>query len=150
MRKPSFAVVDPPARVIESPYFNTREAMAYLRLNDTGALYDLMKEQGLPYLRCGGRYRFDRRELDAWLRGTTALELRRASEVMVRLRTIWRWRCAASARAPGDRAGSALGGVCALRVGLAGDCARDATRSAWPGASTGSAHVFFPGGRRAR
>ena len=71
----------PPAkatRVIESPYLTTKEAMAYLRLNDTGALYDLMKEQGLPYLRCGGRYRFDTRELDAWLRGTTALELRRA------------------------------------------------------------------------
>lgn len=67
-------------RVIESPYLTTKEAMAYLRLNDTGALYDLMKEQGLPYLRCGGRYRFDVRELDAWLRGTTALELRRAAK----------------------------------------------------------------------
>jgi excisionase family DNA binding protein len=79
MSKRTFAVVDPP-RVIASPYLNTREAMAYLRLNDTGALYDLMKEQGLPYLRCGGRYRFDTRELDAWLRGTTALELRRAAK----------------------------------------------------------------------
>ena len=73
-----FVVVDPPKPAVQSPYLNTREAMAYLRLNDTGALYDLMKEQGLPYLRCGGRYRFDTRELDAWLRGTTALELRRA------------------------------------------------------------------------
>ena len=70
-----------PAKVkpaVPSPYLTTKEALAYLRLNDTGALYDLMKEQGLPYLRCGGRYRFDVRELDAWLRGTTALELRRA------------------------------------------------------------------------
>jgi excisionase family DNA binding protein len=63
---------------IESPYLKTREAMVYLRLNDTGQLYDLMYHHGLPYLRCGGRYRFDKRELDAWLRGTTALELKRS------------------------------------------------------------------------
>lgn len=73
-----FSVVDAPKPAVQSPYLTSAEAVTYLRLSDNAALYDLMKEHGLPYLRCGGRYRFDTRELDAWLRGTTALELRRA------------------------------------------------------------------------
>jgi hypothetical protein len=38
-----------------------------------------MREHHLPYLRAGGRLRFDTRELDAWLRDPTltALDLRR-------------------------------------------------------------------------
>jgi excisionase family DNA binding protein len=75
-----FALVDRPPPAVESPYLKSSEAVAYLRLSDNAALYDLMREQGLPYLRCGGRYRFDKRDLDAWLRGTTALELRRAGK----------------------------------------------------------------------
>lgn len=69
--------VDPPAPARPtSPYLDSHEALDYLRLKSLSALYFLMKERGLPYVRCGGRLRFDTRELDAWLRGTTALELR--------------------------------------------------------------------------
>lgn len=62
---------------VESPYMNTREAMAYLRLPRTSSLYYLINQQGLPHLRRGGRLLFDRRDLDAWLRGTDALSLAR-------------------------------------------------------------------------
>jgi excisionase family DNA binding protein len=61
-------------RVIDSPYLTSREALAYLRLNSLSALYSHIRENGLPVLRCGGDLRFDRRDLDAWLRGTTAIE----------------------------------------------------------------------------
>lgn len=54
--------------------------MAYLRIKHMQQFHYLIKEQGLPALRCGGRYRFDKRELDAWLRGTNALELKRQSK----------------------------------------------------------------------
>lgn len=83
MTKRAFALVAPPppsSRVVESPYFDSKEAMAYLRLKYSQQLYQLIKEHGLPTLRCGGRLRFDKRDLDAWLRGTTALELRRAGK----------------------------------------------------------------------
>ena len=65
-------------RVIDSPYLNTREAMAYLRLPRTSSLYYLINQQHLPHLRRGGRLLFDRRDLDAWLRGTDAVSLARA------------------------------------------------------------------------
>jgi excisionase family DNA binding protein len=52
--------------------------MDYLVLTSPSQVYDLMKQRGLPYLRCGGRYRFDVREVDAWLRGTTMLDMARA------------------------------------------------------------------------
>lgn len=84
MTKRAFALVAPPPTssraVVESPYFDSKEAMAYLRLKYQQQLHHLIKEHGLPTLRCGGRLRFDKRELDAWLRGTTALELRRAGK----------------------------------------------------------------------
>lgn len=70
---------------VESPYLTAWEAIAYLRLPTTAkdkgksALYALMREHRLPYLRCGRNYRFDRRELDAWLHGhDSALEWARA------------------------------------------------------------------------
>jgi hypothetical protein len=44
-------------------------------LNSLSALYYHINQNRLPTLRRGGRYLFDRRELDAWLRGTSALEL---------------------------------------------------------------------------
>jgi excisionase family DNA binding protein len=68
---------DPP-RVIDSPYLTTREAMAYLRLTSPSSLYYLINEQRLPHLRRGGRLLFDRRDVDAWLRGTDAVSLARA------------------------------------------------------------------------
>ena len=50
-----------------SPYLNSKEAMAYLRLTSSSSLYYLINERRLPYLRRGGRLLFDTREIDAWL-----------------------------------------------------------------------------------
>jgi excisionase family DNA binding protein len=61
-----------------SPYMNTRETMTYLRLTSTSSIYYLINEQRLPHLRRGGRLLFDRRDIDAWLRGTDAVSLARA------------------------------------------------------------------------
>jgi excisionase family DNA binding protein len=63
---------------ITSPYLTSREALVYLRLASLSALYHHIRENGLPVCRAGGDLRFDTRELDAWLRGTTAIELVRA------------------------------------------------------------------------
>jgi excisionase family DNA binding protein len=57
---------------------NTRETMTYLRLTSTSSIYYLINEQRLPHLRRGGRLLFDRRDIDAWLRGTDAVSLARA------------------------------------------------------------------------
>lgn len=65
-------------RVIDSPYLTSKEAIAYLRLPSLGALYNHIRDNRLPVCRVGGALRFDKRELDAWMRGTTALELVRA------------------------------------------------------------------------
>lgn len=62
---------------VVSPYLTSKEALVYLRLRSLGALYSHIRENGLPVCRCGGDLRFDTRELDAWLRGTTAIELAR-------------------------------------------------------------------------
>jgi len=60
---------------VASPYLVAREAQAYLRLNSPSALYRLIYEHDLPVCRAGGRYRFDVRELDAWMHGhASALE----------------------------------------------------------------------------
>lgn len=61
-----------------SPYLTPAEAIEYLRLKSRGALQRLITEHRLPVLRLGGKLRFDSRELDAWLRGTTPIELARA------------------------------------------------------------------------
>jgi excisionase family DNA binding protein len=66
---------DPP--IVETPYMNSRETMTYLRLTSTSSLYYLINQQRLPHLRRGGRLLFDRRDLDAWLRGTDAVSLAR-------------------------------------------------------------------------
>jgi excisionase family DNA binding protein len=66
-------------RVIESPYLDSREAIAYLRLPSLRALYHHIKENRLPVLRVGEALRFDRRDLDAWVRGhANAIELVRS------------------------------------------------------------------------
>jgi excisionase family DNA binding protein len=59
---------------------NTRETMTYLRLTSTSSIYYLINEQRLPHLRRGGRLLFDRRDIDAWLRGTDAVSLARARQ----------------------------------------------------------------------
>jgi len=67
------------AREIESPYLNAHETVQYLRLGSLSALYRLVREHQLPHGRRGGLYLFDRRELDAWVRGFgSALEMVRS------------------------------------------------------------------------
>jgi excisionase family DNA binding protein len=63
------------SRQIESPYLTSTEAVVYLRLPSLSSLYSHIRENQLPVCRAGGDLRFDRRELDAWLRGATSLEL---------------------------------------------------------------------------
>ncbi len=65
---------------VESPYLTTLEAVAYLRLPSRSSLYTKIREHRLPVLRAGGELRFDKRELDAWLRGTTSIELARGGK----------------------------------------------------------------------
>jgi excisionase family DNA binding protein len=66
-----------------SPYLTSREAVVYLRLKSLSSLYTHIRENRLPVLRAGGQLRFDMRELDAWLRGTTALALVRSQRKRV-------------------------------------------------------------------
>jgi excisionase family DNA binding protein len=67
-------------RAIDSPYLTSSEAVEYLRLPSLSSLYTHIRENRLPVLRAGGQLRFDKRDLDAWLRGTTTLELVRKSK----------------------------------------------------------------------
>lgn len=63
-------------RAIDSPYLTSKEALIYLRLPSLGALYNHIRDNRLPVLRSGAGLRFDKRELDAWLRGaSSAVEL---------------------------------------------------------------------------
>jgi len=63
-----------------SPYMTAHEAIEYLRLGSTNALYRLVREHRLPCCRVGRQYRFDRREVDAWAHGYNgALEQTRAA-----------------------------------------------------------------------
>jgi excisionase family DNA binding protein len=64
---------------VESPYLTSAEAIQYLRLGSRRALQRMLAEHRLPFCRLGRHYRFDRRELDAWLRGYgSAIERSRA------------------------------------------------------------------------
>ena len=65
------------SRVIESPYLTADEAVAYLKLKTKQALYYHIKENRLPTCRRGRTLLFDRADLDAWIRGTTVIDLRR-------------------------------------------------------------------------
>lgn len=56
-----------PLRVIESPYFTSREAMQFLRFDSISVLYYHIRENRLPFCRIGGRYRFNRIELQTWV-----------------------------------------------------------------------------------
>jgi excisionase family DNA binding protein len=68
-----------PARTIDSPYITSKEAVEYLRVKGLPALYRLIREHHLPHGRLGRVLRFDKRELDAFIRGFgSALELVRA------------------------------------------------------------------------
>lgn len=52
-----------------SPYLTAAEAIVYLRLGSKQALYRLIQQHALPVCRRGRLYLFDRREIDAWVRG---------------------------------------------------------------------------------
>lgn len=63
-------------RQIVSPYLTSTEAVVYLNLGSLNSLYAHIRENRLPVCRAGRHLRFDRRELDAWLRNAgSALEL---------------------------------------------------------------------------
>jgi excisionase family DNA binding protein len=68
-------------RTIDSPYLTSQEAIAYLNLPSLSSLYSHIRENRLPVLRSGRALRFDKRELDAWLRGMSAIELVRQRKV---------------------------------------------------------------------
>lgn len=70
-----------PARTVDSPYLTSKGAVEYLQLPSLSSLYSHIRENRLPVCRAGGDLRFDKRELDAWLRGTTAIELARAHRI---------------------------------------------------------------------
>lgn len=63
------------------PYLTVAEALAYLQLRTKQALYYHIKENHLPVCRLGSTLRFDRADLDAWVRGTTVVERRRLRKV---------------------------------------------------------------------
>jgi excisionase family DNA binding protein len=70
---------------VDSPYLTSEEAIRYLRLeklnSPNSALYRLIYQHRLPHGRRGGLYLFDRRELDAWIKGFgSALEMERAKK----------------------------------------------------------------------
>ena len=70
-----------PAPEVQSPYLTAREAIVYLRLGSQSALYRLINEWRLPHGRRGRLLLFDRRDLDAWVRGFgSALEMQRAEK----------------------------------------------------------------------
>ena len=58
-----------PRRVIESPWFTSREAMQFLGFDSISVLYYHIRENRLPFHRIGGRYRFNPLELRAWVEG---------------------------------------------------------------------------------
>lgn len=63
-----------------SPYMTSAETMAFLAIGSSSALYRLIREHAMPFCRVGGRYRFDRRELEAWMRGHASAIDRMRSE----------------------------------------------------------------------
>lgn len=72
-------------RQVVTPYLDSREAVAYLKLPSLSSLYSHIRENKLPTLRAGGDLRFDSRDLDAWLRGFgSALEMQRADRTKTR------------------------------------------------------------------
>lgn len=55
------------------PKLTAAEAIAYLNIGSESALYRLIREHRLPFLRVGQRYRFDRAEVDAWMHGHSSV-----------------------------------------------------------------------------
>lgn len=61
------------------PKLTAAALIEYLSLGSESALYRLIREHQLPFLRVGRHYRFDRAEVDAWLHGhSSAIEWARS------------------------------------------------------------------------
>jgi hypothetical protein len=60
-------------RVSQSPYLSSTEAAELLRFPSLKAFHRWLVSHRLPKLRCGGRLLFERRVLDAYLRGELTL-----------------------------------------------------------------------------
>ena len=64
------------AEQARTPYLTTDGLIGYLELGSESAVYRLIREHQMPFCRVGRLYRFDRREIDAWMRGhSSALAL---------------------------------------------------------------------------
>lgn len=59
-------------------WIDSAQAIAYLQLGSTCALYRLIREHRLPHGRRGGLYRFRRADLDAWVLGNQLANQRSA------------------------------------------------------------------------
>jgi len=72
---------------VRSPYLDARGAIAYLQLPSHSSLYRLIRQHALPFNRRGRLYLFDRRDLDAWVKGFgSAIEMARAEKRSSRIR----------------------------------------------------------------
>jgi hypothetical protein len=60
-------------RVSQSPYLSSAEAAHLLRFSSVKAFHRWLCSNRLPKLRCGGRVLFERRVIDAYLRGELTL-----------------------------------------------------------------------------
>ena len=68
------------ACTIDSPYLTSKEALVYLRLPSLSSLYSHIRENRLPVCRVVRDLRFDKRELDAWVKNFgSAIEMVRAT-----------------------------------------------------------------------
>lgn len=65
-----------PARVIESPYLNAKEAAIYLRYKSARVLYKaISRGLDVPVVHRGASLLFHRDQLDRWLAGEPRLEI---------------------------------------------------------------------------
>jgi hypothetical protein len=67
-----------PARIVDTPYLNAKEAAAYLKFASVRALYKAISGGlDLPVLRRGKTLLFHRDQLDRWLAGEPRIGLLR-------------------------------------------------------------------------
>lgn len=70
------AHADQPTQEFRYGWIGPEDAMRHIGISGNGNLYRLIKEEGLPYGRCGRLYRFRRVDLDAWLVQHTVVGVR--------------------------------------------------------------------------
>lgn len=61
--------LETPRRAPDRDYLTTHQLIDFLQLGSKSAVYRLIREHHMPFTRVGGLYRFDRREIEAWMRG---------------------------------------------------------------------------------